>query len=77
MGLASPLSENGGSFITCDDVQDLLESHAESLSNELIELNKALQEVEKREMRKKNLCMAWTSKLLKNVLEVPKTPWKS
>ncbi|MPC36603.1 hypothetical protein E2C01_030066 [Portunus trituberculatus] len=30
----------------------------------------------KRETRKKNLCMAWTTKLLENVLVVSKMLWK-
>ncbi|MPC97073.1 hypothetical protein E2C01_092364 [Portunus trituberculatus] len=57
-----------------DDVQDLLESHAEPLSNnELKELDKASQEAE---TRKKNLCVAWTSRLLENVSVVLKKLWK-
>ncbi|MPC99286.1 hypothetical protein E2C01_094691 [Portunus trituberculatus] len=57
-----------------DDVQDLLESHTESLSNdELIELDRHLRRQKKRETRKKNLCVAWTSKLLENVSVVSKS----
>ncbi|MPC24924.1 hypothetical protein E2C01_018018 [Portunus trituberculatus] len=57
---------------------DLLESNAEPLSNdELIELDKASQEAEKRETRKKNLCVAWTSKLLENVSVVLKSSGNS
>ncbi|MPC97822.1 hypothetical protein E2C01_093157 [Portunus trituberculatus] len=44
-----------------------------NLSNdEFKKLDKASQEAKKREMRKKNLCMAWTSKLLENVSVVSK-----
>ncbi|MPD06833.1 hypothetical protein E2C01_102664 [Portunus trituberculatus] len=55
-----------------DDIQNLLESHAEPLSNdELTELDKASREAKKRKTRK-NLCVAWTSKLLENVSVVSK-----